>query len=94
MTLRNPARPVRGRRPPAWPTTPEGRHTGLPQSAEAVIPEAAANGPDDGYELVWAAAGEFGRLNLHPADVREPLTRLPEPAGRATGTPLPEAPPR
>ena len=39
-------------------------------------PEAQAHGPDNRYELTWAAADEFDRLNLHPADVREPLARL------------------
>lgn len=39
-------------------------------------PEALAYGPDNIYELVWASAGDFEGLNLHPADVREPLTRL------------------
>lgn len=38
--------------------------------------EAARNGPDNSYELVWAEPDAFDRLNLVPADIREPLTRL------------------
>lgn len=39
-------------------------------------PEAAAHGPDDSFELLWAAPDAFAALNLHPADIRAPLTRL------------------
>ena len=38
--------------------------------------EADANGPDDSFELMWATAEDFTPLNLHPADIRGPLTRL------------------
>nr|WP_067284537.1 NUDIX domain-containing protein [Streptomyces jeddahensis] len=63
-----------------------GRHNGRPASyflmtdvtGTAVLSgfEAEANGPNDSYQLLWATADEFDQLNLHPADVREPLTRL------------------
>jgi len=41
-------------------------------------PEAAANGPGNTYELMWAEAGDFEAVNLYPADIREPLARLLE----------------
>ncbi|WP_377267953.1 NUDIX domain-containing protein [Peterkaempfera sp. SMS 1(5)a] len=63
-----------------------GRHNGRPASyflmadvtgtAELSGPEAAAQGPDDRYTLMWATADAFDRLNLHPADIRAPLARL------------------
>lgn len=39
-------------------------------------PEAAANSPDNSFELRWATAGEFEALNLQPADVRTVLADL------------------
>jgi ADP-ribose pyrophosphatase YjhB (NUDIX family) len=39
-------------------------------------PEIAKSGPDNRYELIWAGTHELEVLNLHPADVREPLARL------------------
>ena len=39
-------------------------------------PEAAENGPDNSYELLWATPGQFAELNLHPADIRPPLAEL------------------
>jgi ADP-ribose pyrophosphatase YjhB (NUDIX family) len=39
-------------------------------------PEAEAHGPNDSFELMWAAADEFDHLSLHPADIREPLAQL------------------
>jgi ADP-ribose pyrophosphatase YjhB (NUDIX family) len=63
-----------------------GRHNGRPASyflmkdvtGIAVLsgPEAQEHGPDNSFELMWAAASQFGALNLHPPDVREPLTQL------------------
>ena len=63
-----------------------GRHNGRPASYFLMVevsgtpvlsgPEAQAHGPNDSFELLWAAADEFDELNLHPADVREPLTQL------------------
>lgn len=63
-----------------------GRHNGRPASyflmtAVTGTPvlsgaEAEAHGPDNSFELMWASADEFDRLNLHPADLREPLARL------------------
>ncbi|MEV5604645.1 NUDIX domain-containing protein [Streptomyces sp. NPDC052299] len=38
--------------------------------------EAQAHGPDNSFELMWATAEDFERLNLHPADIRTPLERL------------------
>lgn len=38
--------------------------------------EAVAHGPDNSFELRWAAAAEFEQLNLYPVDVRGPLTEL------------------
>lgn len=38
--------------------------------------EALDHGPDNTFELRWASAAEFGRLDLYPADAREPLTQL------------------
>jgi ADP-ribose pyrophosphatase YjhB (NUDIX family) len=65
-----------------------GRHNDRPASyflvADAVGtpalsgPEALVHGPDNSYELVWAAAGDLDPLGLHPADVRAPLARLLE----------------
>jgi ADP-ribose pyrophosphatase YjhB (NUDIX family) len=63
-----------------------GRHNGRPASyflmtdvtGTAVLSgwEAEVHGPNDSYELMWASAGQFDQLNLHPADVREPLAQL------------------
>lgn len=63
-----------------------GRHNGRPASyylvsdvrGSAVLSgdEAAAHGPDDRYELMWVTTDAFDALNLHPADIREPLARL------------------
>ena len=39
-------------------------------------PEAAANGPDNSFELLWATADQLEALNLHPADVRRVLADL------------------
>ncbi|MDI3407913.1 NUDIX hydrolase [Streptomyces cavernicola] len=49
--------------------------------------EALVHGPDNHFELMWATAGDFDRLNLHPADVREPLARLLEHDGYRGGRP-------
>jgi ADP-ribose pyrophosphatase YjhB (NUDIX family) len=38
--------------------------------------EAEAHCPDNTFELRWAMAGEFDALNLHPADIRDPLAQL------------------
>ena len=46
-------------------------------------PEAAENGPDNSFELVWATADQFEALNLHPADVRTVLAELLRSADRA-----------
>ncbi|WP_285740411.1 NUDIX domain-containing protein [Kitasatospora phosalacinea] len=63
-----------------------GRHNGRPAwyhlvkdvEGSAVLSgdEAEAHGPEDSYELRWVTADVFDGLNLHPADVREPLARL------------------
>jgi ADP-ribose pyrophosphatase YjhB (NUDIX family) len=65
-----------------------GTHNGRPASyflmtdvsGSAVLSgdEAAANGPRNSHELMWVTAGAFEALNLHPAEVREPLARLLE----------------
>lgn len=39
-------------------------------------PEAAANGPDNSFELLWATPDQFEPLNLRPADVRTVLKEL------------------
>ncbi len=39
-------------------------------------PEAAANRPDNSFELRWATADEFADLGLHPRDIRGPLAEL------------------
>ncbi|MBO3744859.1 NUDIX domain-containing protein [Streptosporangiaceae bacterium NEAU-GS5] len=39
-------------------------------------PEAAAHGPDNSFELIWATADQFDRLNLRPPDIRLPLAQL------------------
>ncbi|WP_157756750.1 hypothetical protein [Plantactinospora sp. KBS50] len=39
-------------------------------------PEAAENGPDNSFELLWVTPEQFENLNLHPADVRSVLTDL------------------
>lgn len=38
--------------------------------------EADKHGPDNSFQLMWATADEFDRLNLHPSDIREPLAAL------------------
>lgn len=38
--------------------------------------EAVKHGPDNSFELRWAAAAEFEQLNLYPRDVRGLLTEL------------------
>ncbi|RKT84545.1 ADP-ribose pyrophosphatase YjhB, NUDIX family [Saccharopolyspora antimicrobica] len=63
-----------------------GRHNGRPASyflmadvaGAAVLSgsEAQEHSPDNSFELLWASADEFERLNLHPADIRAPLARL------------------
>ncbi|MGW1025021.1 NUDIX domain-containing protein [Streptomyces sp. NPDC002577] len=63
-----------------------GRHNGRPASyylvrdvrGSAVLSgdEAEAHGPEDSYELMWVTVDAFDELNLHPADIREPLARL------------------
>ena len=63
-----------------------GRHNGRPAfyflmagvTGVPVLsgPEAAENGPDNSYQLRWAAADQFDALNLHPADVRAILAGL------------------
>ncbi|MFI0462835.1 NUDIX domain-containing protein [Saccharopolyspora sp. 5N102] len=63
-----------------------GRHNGRPASYYLVKDvrgsaalsgdEAKAHGPDNSYELLWVTADAFDELNLHPADIREPLARL------------------
>lgn len=63
-----------------------GRHNDRPATyflmadvaGEPVLsgPEAAANRPDDSYELRWATADEFEALNLRPADIRAVLADL------------------
>lgn len=39
-------------------------------------PEAAANRPDNSFELRWATADQFAELGLHPADIRGRLAQL------------------
>jgi len=63
-----------------------GQHNGRPASYYLMAdvtgapvlsgPEAQEHGPDNSFEVMWAAVDEFDHLNLHPADIREPLTRL------------------
>jgi ADP-ribose pyrophosphatase YjhB (NUDIX family) len=63
-----------------------GRHNGRPafyflmadvEGAPVLSgPEAAENGPDNSFELLWATADQFEALNLHPADVRRVLADL------------------
>ena len=38
--------------------------------------EAQANSPTNSYELVWVTAEAFDSLNLHPAEIRQPLAEL------------------
>ena len=38
--------------------------------------EARADGPTNSHELMWVTAEAFDPLNLHPAEIREPLARL------------------
>jgi ADP-ribose pyrophosphatase YjhB (NUDIX family) len=63
-----------------------GRHSGRPASYFLMADvtgtpvwsgsEAEAHSPNNSFELMWAGAEEFESLNLHPADVREPLAHL------------------
>ncbi|MEU5882709.1 NUDIX domain-containing protein [Spirillospora sp. NPDC047279] len=63
-----------------------GRHNGRPASyflmADVVGtpvlsgPEAEAHGPENSFELMWAAAEEFEALNLYPVDIRGELARV------------------
>jgi ADP-ribose pyrophosphatase YjhB (NUDIX family) len=63
-----------------------GRHNGRPAfyflmaDVEGVPvlsgEEAAENGPNNSYELLWASADQFEALNLHPAEVRRALADL------------------
>ncbi|HEX4789205.1 MAG TPA: NUDIX domain-containing protein [Actinospica sp.] len=39
-------------------------------------PEAMADRPDNHYEVAWASAAEFDRLNLVPTDIRARLAQL------------------
>jgi ADP-ribose pyrophosphatase YjhB (NUDIX family) len=39
-------------------------------------PEAQEHSPTNSFELLWASPTEFTPLNLHPADIRTPLTQL------------------
>jgi hypothetical protein len=39
-------------------------------------PEAAANRPDNSFELCWATAEQFAGLGLHPPDIRGRLAEL------------------
>ena len=39
-------------------------------------PEAAENGPDNSFELMWATADQFEALHLHPADIWPVLAEL------------------
>ncbi|WP_392667086.1 NUDIX domain-containing protein [Streptomyces sp. LN785] len=67
-----------------------GRHNGRPASYFLMADvsgtpvlsgdEAQAHGPNDSFELMWATAEEFERLNLHPSDIRIPLARLLPPS--------------
>jgi 8-oxo-dGTP pyrophosphatase MutT (NUDIX family) len=72
-----------------------GRHNGRPAfyflmrgvSGVPVLSgdEAAANGPDDSYELMWAGVEQFEGLGLHPADVRPMLAELLRSGAREPG---------
>jgi len=63
-----------------------GRHNGRPAryflmadvAGVPVLsgPEAAANNPENSFELLWATADQFEALNLHPADIRTILADL------------------
>lgn len=63
-----------------------GRHNGRPASYFLVTdvtgtptlsgPEAQEHSPDNSFELLWATPADFTPLNLHPADIREPLAQL------------------
>jgi ADP-ribose pyrophosphatase YjhB (NUDIX family) len=78
---------------PLW----TGRHNGRPAyyflmadvDGVPVLsgPEAEENAPENSFELRWAGAAEFEALNLHPADIREPLTDLLGAGERAGGAP-------
>lgn len=46
--------------------------------------EAEVHCPENSFELMWVEADRFDALNLHPADVREPLAQLIR--SRAEGT--------
>jgi ADP-ribose pyrophosphatase YjhB (NUDIX family) len=63
-----------------------GTHNGRPASyflmtdisGNAVLSgdEAKSNSPTNSHELMWVTAEAFDALNLHPAEIREPLTQL------------------
>jgi 8-oxo-dGTP pyrophosphatase MutT (NUDIX family) len=63
-----------------------GRHNDRPATyflmtavrgrAELSGPEAAANRPDNRFELRWATPDQFAALGLHPPDIRDPLAEL------------------
>jgi 8-oxo-dGTP pyrophosphatase MutT (NUDIX family) len=64
----------------------EGLHNGRPATyflmagvrGEPVLsgPEAEENGPDNSFELLWAAADRFDALHLYPTDIRAVVTEL------------------
>lgn len=65
-----------------WTSTHNGRPasyflmtevTGAPMLSGA---EAKAHGPENSYQLIWAAADELDTLGLYPADLRPPLAEL------------------
>ena len=77
-----------------------GRHNGRPASyflmeqvkGDPVLSgeEAAEHCANNSFELRWATADEFDALNLHPAEIREPLAQLlhhptdqPSPVGQS-----------
>ena len=50
-------------------------------------PEAVENGPNNGYELLWATADRFEALNLHPTHLgQEASWRAPRSRASACGT--------
>jgi hypothetical protein len=38
--------------------------------------EAEQHCPENSFELIWAGAADLDTLNLHPAEIREPLVRI------------------
>lgn len=65
-----------------WTDTHNGRPssyflmTDVRGSAVLSGDEAKANGPTNSHELMWVTAQAFDSLNLQPAAIRRPLTRL------------------